>query len=81
GRAVTNLPDFTGLGINKIKQQTTPATPTNGIICLKGGDLNAEIKTTLKKYSLQPTQITEYKISDFFEEDFFETKKIIKIEV
>ncbi|MDR1895431.1 MAG: 16S rRNA (guanine(527)-N(7))-methyltransferase RsmG, partial [Prevotellaceae bacterium] len=39
GRAVTNLPDFTGLGINKIKQQTTPATPTNGIICLKGGDL------------------------------------------
>lgn len=40
-----------------------------GIICLKGGDLEDE----LKGYK----NIKIYSISDFFKEDFFETKKII----
>jgi 16S rRNA (guanine527-N7)-methyltransferase len=76
GRAVTNLPDFVGWIRNNIKHSSMHAIP-NGIICLKGGDLTDEIHDTLKKYSLSSEQIVEYRISDFFEEDFFETKRVI----
>jgi 16S rRNA (guanine527-N7)-methyltransferase len=74
GRAVTNLPDFVGW----VKKNIKHSVP-NGIICLKGGDLSDEIQNTVKKYSLSPSQIIEYHISDFFEESFFETKKVIYI--
>jgi 16S rRNA (guanine527-N7)-methyltransferase len=76
GRAVTNLPDFVGWVRKNIKQ-----TVPNGIICLKGGNLNEEIQETVKKYSLSPEQVNEYNISDFFEESFFETKKIIYLKI
>jgi 16S rRNA (guanine527-N7)-methyltransferase len=79
GRAVTNLPDFTGWVGKNIKSKMIHTIP-NGIICLKGGDLTDEIQNTIKEYSLLPTQIIEYHISDFFEESFFETKKIIYIQ-
>ena len=49
-------------GKNKIK---------NGIICLKGGDLNSELK------NIDEFQIVELK--SFFSEQFFETKKILYI--
>ena len=49
-------------GKNKIK---------NGIICLKGGDLNSELK------NIDKFQIVELK--SFFSEQFFETKKILYI--
>ena len=49
-------------GENKIK---------NGIICLKGGDLNSELK------NIHEFQIVELK--SFFSEQFFETKKILYI--
>jgi 16S rRNA (guanine527-N7)-methyltransferase len=42
----------------------------NGIICLKGGDLAEELAETGKK-------CRSYNISDFFEEEFFETKKVV----
>ena len=42
----------------------------NGILYLKGGDLSEELKGIPHK---------QYKISDYFEEDFFETKKVIYI--
>ncbi|WP_035728001.1 16S rRNA (guanine(527)-N(7))-methyltransferase RsmG [Eisenibacter elegans] len=42
----------------------------NGIISLKGGDLAEEIKACRK-----PCKVWE--ISDFFEESFFETKKVV----
>ena len=45
----------------------------NGLICLKGGDLSAE------KINIQ-YKLTEYLIGDFFEEDFFEEKKILYLE-
>lgn len=79
-RAVTNLPDFIGWVKNKVKFGGKHALP-NGVICLKGGDIENEIKDTLKKYSLSPSQVEEYNISDYFSEDFFETKKIIYIQV
>jgi 16S rRNA (guanine527-N7)-methyltransferase len=41
----------------------------NGIIALKGGDLKEEIRECKRKVVLKP-------ISDYFEEDFFETKSI-----
>jgi 16S rRNA (guanine527-N7)-methyltransferase len=80
GRAVTNLPDFVDLVKTKLKPAMFHDVP-NGIICLKGGDLTDEIQKTVEKYSFSPEQITEYSISDFFEENFFETKKIIHITI
>ena len=46
----------------------------NGIICLKGGDLHAEI---------QPYKniVSVYNLSDFFEEDYFSTKKAIYLPI
>ena len=43
----------------------------NGILYLKGGDLSEE----LKLYS----KATLYDLSAYFEEDFFETKKIVHL--
>jgi 16S rRNA (guanine527-N7)-methyltransferase len=79
-RAVTNLPDFVDWIKIKIKPVMSHAVP-NGIICLKGGDLTEEIQNTVKKYSFSPKQIIEYSISDFFEENFFETKKIVYVKM
>ena len=45
----------------------------NGLISLKGGDLTEEIREAkIKKHKIYP-------ISDFFEEEFFETKKIVYV--
>lgn len=43
----------------------------NGLICLKGGDLASEIQEA----KVQSVQL--FNIKDFFEEEFFETKKIL----
>ena len=45
---------------------------TRGIIALKGGDLRLEMKTLNKPHQ-------EIKIKNYFEEPFFERKKIIYI--
>lgn len=42
----------------------------NGLICLKGGDLEQELSNYKSKVEI-------HNITDFFEETFFETKKII----
>lgn len=44
----------------------------NGMICLKGGDLTLEISETDLKFKI-------WNISDIFEEEFFETKKIVHV--
>ena len=46
----------------------------NGMILLKGGDLTQEMKEFGRRY-------VEKNLSDFFTEDFFETKKIIYVPV
>ncbi len=70
-RAVTNLPDF----LNWTKGKKLPESKNklqNGIIYLKGGDFNEELLKVNKK-------VTVFTISDFFEEAFFETKKVVHI--
>lgn len=61
-RAVMNLPD-----LHKLVKRLTK----NGLICLKGGDLSEEITPSLAKNT------TIKSISDYFTEDFFETKKVV----
>lgn len=70
-RAVTNIPEF----YSWVKYKILPKnqnTLKNGIIYLKGGDLKDELAAFEKKSTI-------FNISDFFEEEFFETKKVIHI--
>ena len=69
-RAVTNMPDFVSWIYDKIKK-TNKHELKNGILYLKGGDLTEELKDFPKA--------TEYTISDFFSDDFFETKKVVHL--
>lgn len=69
-RAVTNMPDFVSWVTGKLKQEQNHAL-ANGILYLKGGDLTEELKDFPKA--------TEYNLSDFFEDDFFETKKVVHV--
>ncbi|WP_415582236.1 16S rRNA (guanine(527)-N(7))-methyltransferase RsmG [Flavobacterium longum] len=69
-RAVTNMPDFVSWVRDRIKKAQQHALP-NGILYLKGGDLSEELKDFPKA--------TQYNISDFFKDDFFETKKVVHL--
>lgn len=69
-RAVTNMPDFVSWIKDKIKTRDNHNLP-NGILYLKGGDLTQELKDF--------PNATEYNISDFFEPEFFETKKVVHL--
>ena len=69
-RAVTNMPDFVNLIKYKIKKISKHEL-SNGILYLKGGDLTEELKDFPKA--------KEFAISNFFENDFFETKKIVHV--
>ncbi|MDR6966877.1 16S rRNA (guanine527-N7)-methyltransferase [Flavobacterium arsenatis] len=69
-RAVTNMPDFVSWIKDKIKKQQKHELK-NGILYLKGGDLTEELKDFPKA--------TEYNIADFFEDEFFETKKVVHL--
>ncbi len=69
-RAVTNMPDFVSWVKSKIKKQNKHQLK-NGILYLKGGDLTEELKDFPKA--------TEYNISDFFPDEFFETKKVVHV--
>jgi 16S rRNA (guanine527-N7)-methyltransferase len=67
-RAVTNMSDFVKWTRNKFLKENRHPLP-NGILYLKGGDLSEELKP------FQKARI--YSLSDYFEEDFFETKKVV----
>ena len=69
-RAVTNMPDFHSWVKGKIKKQSKHELK-NGILYLKGGDLTEEL-------ALFP-KATEYEISEFFKDEFFETKKVVHL--
>ena len=64
---------------DKIKQDK-PTSPDdansqylkNGILYLKGGDLKEELSEAKIRYKV-------YELSDFFKEDFFETKKVVYV--
>jgi 16S rRNA (guanine527-N7)-methyltransferase len=69
-RAVAQMETFVRWTKGKIsKKQNHPLK--NGILYLKGGDLSEE----LQKY----TSATIYNLPDYFEEDFFETKKVVHL--
>lgn len=70
-RAVSELPTIVRLCKKNISKEQKNALP-NGLICLKGGDINNEIKP-FKNVS------TIINLSEFFEEEFFDTKKIIHV--
>jgi 16S rRNA (guanine527-N7)-methyltransferase len=59
------------------KRRIKKSKPDYGMICLKGGDLWEEIAEFESEN--QGYQVDEYKISEMFEEDFFETKKIVRV--
>ncbi|MXO03896.1 16S rRNA (guanine(527)-N(7))-methyltransferase RsmG [Flavobacterium sp. HBTb2-11-1] len=69
-RAVTNMPDFVSWIKDKIKKQNKHMLK-NGILYLKGGDLTEE----LKDFPIA----TLYDLADFFEDEFFETKKVVHL--
>lgn len=69
-RAVTNMPDFVSWIKDKIKKQNKH-TLKNGVLYLKGGDLTEELKDFPKA--------NEYNISEFFKDEFFETKKVVHL--
>ncbi len=68
-RAVTAFPAFVALTKNRIGGDSFNDL-ANGILYLKGGDFEEEIKDFRNRVSI-------YNILDFFEEEFFETKKLI----
>ena len=69
-RAVTNMPDFVSWIKDKIKKQQKHELK-NGILYLKGGDLTEELAAF--------PNAKEYNIADFFEGEFFETKKVVHL--
>jgi len=69
-RAVTTMPDFVGWIKNRVAKKSVHPIK-NGILYLKGGDLTEELKIYSKA--------TLYDLSAYFEEDFFETKKIVHL--
>ncbi len=72
-RAVTRLKPFFGWTKNKYSAEQFNDLK-NGILYLKGGDLDEEIKELNK-----PVQL--FNLSDFFQEEFFETKKVLYVPV
>ncbi|MDP4222552.1 MAG: 16S rRNA (guanine(527)-N(7))-methyltransferase RsmG [Bacteroidota bacterium] len=69
GRAVTDFPKFVKL-TRKNVLKTEGLDARNGIICLKGGDINKEVSGFKGNILIR-------NIKDFFSEPYFETKKII----
>lgn len=70
-RAVTQMSKFIPWVQKKFKSEGINGYP-NGILYLKGGDLTQELKG-INRYM----EVIE--LSDFFEEDFFETKKVVYV--
>jgi 16S rRNA (guanine527-N7)-methyltransferase len=70
-RAVTAMPSF--LKWTKGKYAPTQNNDLkNGVLYLKGGDLTEEFQTVQQKYTL-------YDLENYFNESFFETKKVVHI--
>jgi 16S rRNA (guanine527-N7)-methyltransferase len=69
-RAVTNMPDFVKWVDDKVAKKQNHEL-ANGILYLKGGDLTEELEDFPKA--------TQYNLSDFFSDEFFETKKVVHL--
>ena len=72
-RAVMPLTDLLKIIRKNIKKEQHNALP-NGLICLKGGELEREVMP-VKHQTLM------YDLKDYFEEAFFETKKVVYVTI
>jgi 16S rRNA (guanine527-N7)-methyltransferase len=70
-RAVTRLKEFYPWVKGKFSKQSNNKLP-NGILYLKGGDLEQEIAES-------GLAVQQYHLKDYFEEEFFETKQVVYI--
>ena len=68
-RAVTRLKEFYSWVHERVKKKSVHDL-YNGILYLKGGDLDEELAELKKPYQI-------FELSDYFKEEFFETKKIV----
>lgn len=68
-RAVTAFPRFVEMARSKVSPKSNNDLP-NGILYLKGGDFEDEINPFRN-------QITIYDLQNIFQEEFFETKRLI----
>jgi 16S rRNA (guanine527-N7)-methyltransferase len=72
-RAVTRMSNFLPWIENKIEKRCINPWP-NGILCLKGGDLQEELRDVKRSTEC-------LKISDWFSEEFFETKQVVYVKL
>ena len=72
-RAVMPLTDLLKIIRKNIKKEQHNVLP-NGLICLKGGELEREVMP-VKHQTLM------YDLKDYFEEEFFETKKVVYVTI
>lgn len=70
-RAVTRLKEFYPWVKGKFSKQSKNAL-ANGILYLKGGDLEEEIAES-------GLTVQQYHLKDYFDEEFFETKQVIYV--
>ena len=67
------LPDLLKLIRKNIKKEQRNALP-NGLLCLKGGELQNEL-VTVKKTSIV------FELKAYFNEDYFDTKKVVYVQI
>lgn len=72
-RAVTAFPKFVDMTRTRVSVQGKNELP-NGILYLKGGDFAEEIEPF-------GPNVRVFELKDFFEEEFFETKKLIHLPI
>ncbi|MDO5761107.1 MAG: 16S rRNA (guanine(527)-N(7))-methyltransferase RsmG [Bacteroidales bacterium] len=72
-RAVMPMVDLIKVARKNISRQQHNALP-NGIIALKGGELDGEIASMRNIATVWP-------LSDYFEEEYFETKKVVHVTI
>jgi 16S rRNA (guanine527-N7)-methyltransferase len=70
-RAVTDIKEFYGWVRNKFLKGGHNSLD-NGILYLKGGDLKEELRDLKRPYKI-------FDLKDYFEEEFFETKKVLYV--
>lgn len=70
-RAVASLSEIVKWSTGKVRGDGRNSVE-NGLLCLKGGDLEEEIEPFREAVSI-------YELRDFFSEDFFKTKKLLHV--
>lgn len=70
-RAVTRLPEFLRWVRGKVRKKNRNSL-NNGVLYLKGGDLDEELRMIKEPYAL-------YDLDIYFSEEFFNTKKLVYI--